>query len=62
MIKDLQRREFIKNAVAGTALVALGGALYRIASDDMNRKARAEKRGDRWIIVHTHASDLTAGH
>jgi DMSO/TMAO reductase YedYZ molybdopterin-dependent catalytic subunit len=45
-VPDFQRREFIKNAVAGTALVALGGALYRIASDDLNRKARAEKRSD----------------
>lgn len=42
----MQRREFIKNAAAGTALVALGGALYRIASDDLTRQARAETRPD----------------
>jgi DMSO/TMAO reductase YedYZ molybdopterin-dependent catalytic subunit len=43
---DLERRDFIKNAAAGTALVALGGALYRIAADDLTRKARAEDRPD----------------
>ena len=41
-----KRREFIKNAAAGTALVALGGALYRIAGDDLTRKARAQTRAD----------------
>lgn len=40
------RRDFIKKAAAGTALVALGGGLYRLASDDVSRKARAEKRPD----------------
>lgn len=40
------RRTFIKGAVAGTALVALGGALYRLAGDDLTRKARAETRTD----------------
>ena len=40
------RRRFIKGAAAGTALVALGGALYRLAGDDLTRKARAETRGD----------------
>lgn len=40
------RRQFIRNAAAGTALVALGGALYRIAADDMTRRAAAEKRSD----------------
>ncbi len=47
---DLQRawdrRQFVRNAAAGTALLALGGALYRIAADDMTRKARAETRTD----------------
>jgi len=43
---DLDRREFIKNAAAGTVLVGLGGALYRIAADDLTRKARAEDRSD----------------
>jgi DMSO/TMAO reductase YedYZ molybdopterin-dependent catalytic subunit len=42
----MERREFIKKAAAGTILVALGGGLYRIASDDLTRKARAEKRSD----------------
>ncbi len=40
------RRDFIKKAVAGTAVVALGGAFYRIASDDLTRKAQAETRTD----------------
>ncbi|HUJ61774.1 MAG TPA: molybdopterin-dependent oxidoreductase [Kofleriaceae bacterium] len=40
------RRNFIKTCAAGTALMALGGALVRIAADDMTRLARAEKRPD----------------
>lgn len=40
------RRQLLRSAAAGTALLALGGALYRIAADDLTRKARAEKRTD----------------
>jgi DMSO/TMAO reductase YedYZ molybdopterin-dependent catalytic subunit len=40
------RRDFIKKAAAGTALLALGGGLYRIAGDDLTRAARAESRHD----------------
>lgn len=40
------RRQFIKSAAAGTALMALGGALLKLAADDMTREARAEKRPD----------------
>ena len=40
------RREFIKKAAAGSLLVALGGGLYRLASDDLTRAARAQKRRD----------------
>lgn len=40
------RREFLKKAAAGTALVALGGAVYRIAGDDLTRAARAQTRAD----------------
>jgi DMSO/TMAO reductase YedYZ molybdopterin-dependent catalytic subunit len=40
------RRNFIKSAAAGSALMALGGALFRIAADDMTRKAMAETRSD----------------
>lgn len=43
-LKD--RRQFIKQAAAGTLLVAFGGAIYRIASDDLTRKARAQTRSD----------------
>ncbi|MBP6631182.1 MAG: molybdopterin-dependent oxidoreductase [Kofleriaceae bacterium] len=42
----LDRRRFVTSAVAGTALLAVGGAVYRLASDDMTRKARADKRAD----------------
>ena len=38
------RRNFIKSAAAGTALMAAGGALFRIAADDLTKQARAEKR------------------
>ncbi len=44
--KRWDRRTFVKGAAAGTALVALGGALYRIAGDDLTRQARAEGRTD----------------
>ena len=40
------RRNFIKSAAAGAALMAVGGALVRLAADDLTRKARAEKRPD----------------
>ena len=40
------RRAFIKTAAAGTALMAVGGALARLAADDLTKKARAEKRSD----------------
>jgi DMSO/TMAO reductase YedYZ molybdopterin-dependent catalytic subunit len=40
------RRQFIKSAAVGTAVVALGGALVKLAGDDLIRSARAEKRGD----------------
>lgn len=40
------RRRFIKAAAAGTAFMALGGALVRVAADDLTKKARAEKRPD----------------
>ncbi len=42
----LSRREFIRKAAVGTAVVALGGGLYTIASDDLTRKAQAETRPD----------------
>ena len=40
------RRNFIKSAVAGSALMAFGGALFRIAADDLTKQARAETRAD----------------
>src|SRR3954470_4696871 len=40
------RRQFIKSAAVGTAFMALGGTLLRIAADDLSKNARAEKRGD----------------
>ncbi len=44
--RSMDRRKFLQNAAAGTVVVALGGALYRVVSDDLTRAARAEKRGD----------------
>lgn len=44
--KAWDRRQFIKSAAAGTALMAVGGTLLRIAADDLSKKARAEKRKD----------------
>ncbi len=46
MDKQHSRRDFIKKAAAGTVLVGLGGAIYRIAGDDLTRKARAQTRPD----------------
>jgi DMSO/TMAO reductase YedYZ molybdopterin-dependent catalytic subunit len=40
------RRNFIKSAAAGATLMAFGGALVRLAADDLTKKARAEKRPD----------------
>lgn len=44
--KAWDRRQFVKTAAAGTALMALGGTLVRIAADDITREARADKRPD----------------
>jgi DMSO/TMAO reductase YedYZ molybdopterin-dependent catalytic subunit len=43
---NLERRQFIKSAAAGSVLMAFGGALFRIAADDLTKQARAEKRPD----------------
>jgi DMSO/TMAO reductase YedYZ molybdopterin-dependent catalytic subunit len=44
--KAWDRRQFVKSAAVGTALMALGGALVRLAGDDLSKEARAEKRPD----------------
>jgi DMSO/TMAO reductase YedYZ molybdopterin-dependent catalytic subunit len=44
--KAWDRRQFIRSAAVGTAFMALGGALVRLAGDDLSREARADKRGD----------------
>lgn len=44
--KSWDRRSFLKSAAAGTAIVAFGGALFRLAADDLTRKAAAEDRKD----------------
>ena len=41
-----ERRRFLKQAAAGTLIVAIGGGLYRLASDDLTREARAQVRSD----------------
>jgi DMSO/TMAO reductase YedYZ molybdopterin-dependent catalytic subunit len=43
---SMSRRDFIRNAAAGTAIIALGGGLFQILSDDLTRQARAETRTD----------------
>jgi DMSO/TMAO reductase YedYZ molybdopterin-dependent catalytic subunit len=42
----LDRRTFLRNAAAGTVVVALGGGLYYLADDSLTRQARAETRAD----------------
>lgn len=44
--KAWDRRQFVKSAAVGTVVMAFGGALVRIAGDDLSREARAEKRPD----------------
>jgi len=44
--KSMARRDFIKSAAAGTLLMAAGGALLRVAADDLTKAARAETRAD----------------
>lgn len=41
----LQRRQFIREAVSGTLIVALGGGLYAL-SDELTREAQAAQRKD----------------
>jgi DMSO/TMAO reductase YedYZ molybdopterin-dependent catalytic subunit len=41
-----ERRQFLKAAAAGTVFMTAGGALLRIASHDLTRKAAAESRTD----------------
>jgi DMSO/TMAO reductase YedYZ molybdopterin-dependent catalytic subunit len=40
------RRQFVKSAAVGTAFMALGGVLVRLAGDDLSKQARAEKLPD----------------
>ena len=40
------RRQFVKSAAVGTAMLALGGLLAKVAADDLTKAARAEKRRD----------------
>ncbi len=46
VLKSMRRREFIRTAAVGTIFVGVGGALLRLAADDLTREARAEKRAD----------------
>jgi DMSO/TMAO reductase YedYZ molybdopterin-dependent catalytic subunit len=43
---DQRRRDFIRSAAVGTLLIGAGGALLRVAADDLTRAARAETRSD----------------
>src|SRR5215831_4172371 len=42
---SMSRRSFLRGAAAGTVIVVAGGT-YVLASDEANRRARAEKRAD----------------
>ena len=44
--KAWDRRQFVKSAAAGAVFMALGGALVRLAADDLTKEARAAKRPD----------------
>jgi DMSO/TMAO reductase YedYZ molybdopterin-dependent catalytic subunit len=44
--KAWDRRQFIRSAAVGTAFMAFGGALVRIAGDDLSKEARADRRSD----------------
>jgi DMSO/TMAO reductase YedYZ molybdopterin-dependent catalytic subunit len=44
VVRLLERRAFIKTAAAGTVIAAIGGSIYRVASDDLTRAAEAETR------------------
>lgn len=46
LVERWSRRNFIKSAAAGTALMALGGAFVRLAADDLTKAARAATRPD----------------
>jgi DMSO/TMAO reductase YedYZ molybdopterin-dependent catalytic subunit len=46
VLKSMRRREFIRTAAVGTIFVGVGGALLRLAADDLTKEARAEKRSD----------------
>jgi DMSO/TMAO reductase YedYZ molybdopterin-dependent catalytic subunit len=45
-VRDHSRRDFIRTAAAGTLVMGVGGALLRLAADDLTRAARAETRSD----------------
>jgi DMSO/TMAO reductase YedYZ molybdopterin-dependent catalytic subunit len=42
----MQRRSFLKGALAGTTVIALGGATYVVADGEAVRRARAQTRTD----------------
>jgi DMSO/TMAO reductase YedYZ molybdopterin-dependent catalytic subunit len=44
--RSWDRRQVLKAAAAGTAFMALGGTLVRLAADDLTKAARAEQRPD----------------
>ena len=43
---SMSRRAFVRSAMAGTTVLALGGATYVLASTEEEKKARAMKRPD----------------
>jgi DMSO/TMAO reductase YedYZ molybdopterin-dependent catalytic subunit len=43
---SMSRRSFVRGGMAGTLVVALGGATYALASDEEEKRARGDKRAD----------------
>jgi DMSO/TMAO reductase YedYZ molybdopterin-dependent catalytic subunit len=42
----MQRRDFLKQLLTGATVVGMGGLLYELADDNLEREARAQKRPD----------------
>jgi DMSO/TMAO reductase YedYZ molybdopterin-dependent catalytic subunit len=46
ILRQLERRTFLRRAAAGTVIVALGGAAYLISRDEVTERARRERLPD----------------
>jgi DMSO/TMAO reductase YedYZ molybdopterin-dependent catalytic subunit len=46
VLRNQGRRSFLQQLARGATVIALGGLLYEIVDDDLEREARAQKRSD----------------